>query len=158
MVRETIEQLIGTDKNKSLKHRIDALESKLDFRRTFNTTIISAFTFVAGLFWRDVANSLIETFLPKWAGFFGLLFTAMLVTVIFVYIAVRANKTVKVVEKELESLKLEEEKANAALVAEAEKAAAEALVAEEEKAAEQPLPVEGENAVPADEKKPEKPA
>ncbi len=105
---------MGTDSDKSTKHRIEALESKLDFRRTLNTTVISAFTFVAGLFWRDVANALIETFLPKWNGFFGLLFTAVLVTVVFVYIAVKANQTTRVIEKELESLKVEEEKANAA--------------------------------------------
>jgi hypothetical protein len=47
------------------KRRIGTLEQKLNFRKAFETTVIGAFAFVAGLFWRYVANALVDVFLPQ---------------------------------------------------------------------------------------------
>ncbi|MCP3928975.1 MAG: hypothetical protein GY705_07735 [Bacteroidetes bacterium] len=52
-----------------------------------------------------MANSLIETYLPNWDGFFGLLLTAVVVTIIFVLVAVISNNTTNDLDRELEKLK-----------------------------------------------------
>ncbi len=110
-------QKVATDQEKergqkelSLKRRereIETEERAVEFQKTFNTTVIGAFTFVAGLMWRDVANSIIGFFLPDNEGFATSLVMAFLVTLVIVIFAVNLN--IKVKKKE-ESLKKRKER------------------------------------------------
>ena len=87
------------------EREIEAEEKAIDFQRTFNTTVLSAFTFVAGLMWRDVANSIIELFMPQLEGLIGNMISATLVTIVILIVAVNINAKLRKQENILEKKK-----------------------------------------------------
>jgi len=90
---------------KKKERDIETEEKAIEFQKTFNTTVIGAFTFVAGLLWRDVADSIISIFLPELQGLAGNVITALLVTVVVVIFAVSINSKTQKQEKALQRKK-----------------------------------------------------
>jgi hypothetical protein len=90
---------------KKKEREIEAEEKTIEFRKTFNTTVIGAFTFVAGLLWRDVADSIISLFMPHLEGIIGNTITASFVTIIIVILAVNITTKVKKQEEALQRKK-----------------------------------------------------
>jgi hypothetical protein len=84
------------------ERKVEQEERELHFASTFNSTIIGALTFVAGLFWRDVATEFVKILLPQWEGLLGTIFTAVIVTTFFVLIIMRMNKNINYLERRLE--------------------------------------------------------
>ncbi|MBI2579828.1 MAG: hypothetical protein HYW27_02915 [Candidatus Aenigmarchaeota archaeon] len=60
---------------------------KMDFRAVVFTAIITALSFVVGLFWRDAISETINAVIPEGEGLFYRYFAAMVATVIVVIIA-----------------------------------------------------------------------
>ena len=81
---------------------------KMDFRAIVFAAIITALSFVVGLFWRDAITETINQFIP---GGEGLLFKylaaviATIIVVIFAYVLIRAqNLRIERLVKKLEEL------------------------------------------------------
>ncbi len=85
---------------------IELEENQLEFRRTFNTTIVGAFSFVAGLLWRDVITAFIELF-PQLNGLLGKLVSAVVFTTIIVAVIMVINSKTSKLEMKLEKAKEE---------------------------------------------------
>ena|SRR3989338_436362 len=67
---------------------------KMDFRAIVFTAIITALSFVVGLFWRDAIADTINSIIPEGEGLFFKYLAAVIATiivVIFAYILVRAQ-------------------------------------------------------------------
>lgn len=65
---------------------IEDKAAKLDIRGVMVSLIISAFGFVAALFWRDAIKAFIDEFVPQGEGMLYQLFAAIIVTIIAVII------------------------------------------------------------------------
>ncbi|MBR9692665.1 hypothetical protein GOV07_01905 [Candidatus Woesearchaeota archaeon] len=89
---------------KSLERRLAKAESKVEFSKTYRTTIIGALTFVAGLFWRDVITEFLEL-VPILPGWLGTLIWALLFTTVFVILIVKMNKGTKKDDAGLDTLR-----------------------------------------------------
>ncbi len=83
---------------------IEKKERELEYNKTFIATITGALTFVAGLFWRDAINGVLQV-LPESQGIIGQIISAVIITGIFVYIVVKLNYRVRDMEKEFEKEK-----------------------------------------------------
>lgn len=88
----------------------------LDIKGAIAAMIISAFGFIAALFWRDAIQELIDTLVPKGEGLFYSFIAAVVVTVIAVIViwlmtkyatvSVRIEKRVrKTVESRVKTIK-----------------------------------------------------
>lgn len=76
----------------------------MDFRMLVLTSIITALSFVVGLFWRDAIAATIEEIIPEGEGLLYKYYAAIIVTiivVIFVFVLIRANR---LAEKHLEDI------------------------------------------------------
>jgi len=91
--------------------KIDDDLREVDYLKTFTATIIGAMSFIAGLFWRDVINGMLD-FFPELPGLVGEVISAVIVTAIFVLIIVKMKARTHKLEKKLKSekKKLDEEK------------------------------------------------
>ncbi len=104
---------------KKKERDIESQERKLEYTKTFDTTVVAAFTFVAGLLWRDVADSIIASFLPRLEGLVGHTLTAVIVTAVIVVFVARRNLKIRKMEAKLKKAKEDFDKEK--LVIESEK-------------------------------------
>ena len=88
------------------QNRIKRKEQELEFESTYVATIIASLTLVAGLFWQDAIQELIE-FIPQVSNLFGKFVVALVITAIFVFIINNLNRKVKKDRKNLEREKNE---------------------------------------------------
>ena len=82
------------------ERRLKRKEQELDFTTTFVATIVGALTLVAGLFWQNDINSLLNV-LPVARGITGKFISALVLTIIFVIITLKLNSQVKVASRKL---------------------------------------------------------
>ncbi len=66
---------------------LEEYAKRLDIRGLMIASIISALSFVVGLFWRDAERKTIDEIVPKGSGLFWSYVTAITVTVIVVVIS-----------------------------------------------------------------------
>ncbi len=79
---------------------------KLDFRGMMLTSIVTALSFVVGLFWRDAISDTINQIVPGGEGLFYKYLTAIIVTVIVVviaYVLIKSQDIGQKIRKDLES-------------------------------------------------------
>ena len=80
-------------KLKKIKEPINEFRS--EFRKQLVTLIVSSFGFVAALFWRDAIKSMIETYIPHGETWPAMMISAIIVTVIVVFVTYLITKTLK---------------------------------------------------------------
>lgn len=66
---------------KNKRDEISFLEHQLEFKKTYNAMFVAALSLVAGLFWKDAINSILDFLpLPEFDNMFGKLLIAIIVS------------------------------------------------------------------------------
>ena len=81
-----------TNRKVSSMAGIEEYARKMDIKATMLTLIVSAFGFVAALFWRDAVQSMLNAFLPEGGGLFYRFAAAIIVTIIAVIVIYLASR------------------------------------------------------------------
>lgn len=83
------------------ERQIEFKERKLEFRKTYATTVIAALSFVAGLFWKDAITAALDV-LPETTSLFSKIIVASIITGLFVLLIVVLNARINKLQDRLE--------------------------------------------------------